>query len=180
MGEVSNRRAWHEPAKLTAEVLEHYKRPLRARNWDAALVEVRLPAPTPNPLHRLHSASAAACWPGRHISWPGSQLTWSAYCCRLLHSSLPQLRVRHLSDTVVTLPSQVSRLPREVTERQLAGLCGAAARLPAAVATGAHDRVSPTTCAAQLVSCWRVRHLSSAPAIQLYDTMLDLVPACIR
>jgi len=42
VGEVSNRRAWHEPAKLTAEVLEHYKRPLRARNWDAALVEVRI------------------------------------------------------------------------------------------------------------------------------------------
>ena len=41
VGEVSNRRAWHEPALLTAEVLEHYKRPLRARNWDAALVEVR-------------------------------------------------------------------------------------------------------------------------------------------
>lgn len=42
VGEVSNRRAWHEPAKLTAEVLDHYKRPLRARNWDAALVEVRV------------------------------------------------------------------------------------------------------------------------------------------
>lgn len=40
VGEVSNRRAWHEPTRLTAEVLEHYKRPLRARNWDAALVEV--------------------------------------------------------------------------------------------------------------------------------------------
>lgn len=44
VGEVSNRRAWHEPAKLTAEVLEHYKRPLRARNWDAALVEVSRPS----------------------------------------------------------------------------------------------------------------------------------------
>lgn len=40
VGEVSNRHAWHEASLLTGEVLEHYKRPLRARNWDAALVEV--------------------------------------------------------------------------------------------------------------------------------------------
>jgi len=85
VGEVSNRRAWHEAGLLTAEVLDHYKRPLRARNWDAALVEV-------------------------------------------------------------------SRLPREVSERQVAGLCGAAARFPSAVITGAHDCVSTPQRAAQLAA----------------------------
>jgi len=47
---------------------------------------------------------------------------------------------------------KVSRLPREVTERQLAGLCGAAARLPTAVATGAFDRMSPAGRASQLAA----------------------------
>lgn len=57
-----------------------------------------------------------------------------------------------LPETMRCVVMQVSRLPREVTERQLAGLCGAAARLPAAVATGAFDRVSPTPRAAQLAA----------------------------
>jgi len=34
--------AWHDPSKLTAEILEGYKKPLRARNWDRALWEFAL------------------------------------------------------------------------------------------------------------------------------------------
>jgi pimeloyl-ACP methyl ester carboxylesterase len=40
IGEVSNRRAWHNTDKLTAEVLQLYKVPLRVHGWDAALVEI--------------------------------------------------------------------------------------------------------------------------------------------
>lgn len=148
VGEVSNRRAWHEPAKLTAEVLEHYKRPLRARNWDAALVEVPKPNPLPNrtAIQSLSAGPLDVCWLQQH-----NRDSWSAVCCPQLHLPLHQQDYAISLTRAVILLSQVSRLPREVTERQLAGLCGAAARLPAAVATGAHDRVSPTTCAAQLV-----------------------------
>ncbi|KAK9869036.1 hypothetical protein WJX84_005053 [Apatococcus fuscideae] len=40
IGDVSNRRAWHNPSKVTDEVRELYKAPLRVQNWDHALVEV--------------------------------------------------------------------------------------------------------------------------------------------
>ncbi|KAK9836382.1 hypothetical protein WJX74_000036 [Apatococcus lobatus] len=40
IGDVSNRRAWHNPSKVTNEVRELYKAPLRVQNWDHALVEV--------------------------------------------------------------------------------------------------------------------------------------------
>ncbi|GLC59570.1 hypothetical protein PLESTB_001501500 [Pleodorina starrii] len=39
VGEVANRRAWHNTDKLTAEVLELYKKPLKVEGWDAALIE---------------------------------------------------------------------------------------------------------------------------------------------
>jgi pimeloyl-ACP methyl ester carboxylesterase len=39
IGEVANRRAWHNTDKLTPEVLQLYKAPLRVHGWDAALVE---------------------------------------------------------------------------------------------------------------------------------------------
>lgn len=38
-GEVANRKAWHNTDKLTPEVLELYKAPLRVEGWDSALVE---------------------------------------------------------------------------------------------------------------------------------------------
>lgn len=40
IGEVSNRRAWHNADKLTKEVLELYKAPLKVEGWDKALLEV--------------------------------------------------------------------------------------------------------------------------------------------
>ena len=39
VGEVSNRRAWHDTGKLTQEVLDLYKAPLRVEGWDTALME---------------------------------------------------------------------------------------------------------------------------------------------
>lgn len=38
IGEVSSRRAWYNHSKLTKEVLELYKAPLRIHGWDSALV----------------------------------------------------------------------------------------------------------------------------------------------
>ncbi|PNH07831.1 hypothetical protein TSOC_005683, partial [Tetrabaena socialis] len=40
VGEVANRRAWHNSDKLTSEVLELYKTPLRVEGWDRSLMEV--------------------------------------------------------------------------------------------------------------------------------------------
>lgn len=39
MGEVASRRAWHDTSKLTNDVLQLYKAPLRIQGWDSALVE---------------------------------------------------------------------------------------------------------------------------------------------
>lgn len=41
VGEVSNRRAWADPARLTPDLLALYRRPLRVEGWDMALVGVR-------------------------------------------------------------------------------------------------------------------------------------------
>lgn len=38
IGEVANRRAWYDTSKLTKEILQLYKAPLRIRGWDSALV----------------------------------------------------------------------------------------------------------------------------------------------
>ena len=40
MGEVANRRAWFDVTKLTPEVLQLYKQPLKVQGWDLALLEV--------------------------------------------------------------------------------------------------------------------------------------------
>lgn len=46
VGEVANRRAWFDMSKLTPEVLQLYKQPLKVQGWDLALLEVStLPAP---------------------------------------------------------------------------------------------------------------------------------------
>ena len=39
-GEVANRRAWFDVTKLTPEVLQLYKQPLKVQGWDLALLEV--------------------------------------------------------------------------------------------------------------------------------------------
>lgn len=40
VGEVANRRAWFDASKLTPEVLQLYKQPLKVQGWDLALLEV--------------------------------------------------------------------------------------------------------------------------------------------
>ena len=39
IGEVANRRAWYDTFKLTHQILDLYKMPLRVQGWDSALVE---------------------------------------------------------------------------------------------------------------------------------------------
>ena len=39
MGNDTIRQAWHDPSRITPEVYEGYRRPLRAENWDKALYE---------------------------------------------------------------------------------------------------------------------------------------------
>ena len=40
LGEVANRRTWFDVTKLTPEVLQLYKQPLKVQGWDLALLEV--------------------------------------------------------------------------------------------------------------------------------------------
>jgi pimeloyl-ACP methyl ester carboxylesterase len=42
LGEAGIRQAWHEPDKITVELLSGYKKPLQAENWDRALWELVL------------------------------------------------------------------------------------------------------------------------------------------
>lgn len=100
----------------------------------------------------------------------------------LFNSEREGLRRGFVSCVLRLMTKQVSRLPREVTERQLAGLCGAAARLPTAVATGAFDRVSPAPRAAQLAAdlgephiCYTVHPLLSASLCSCSNTARTLV-----
>ena len=51
LGEVSNRRAWAEPGRLTPEIVALYSEPLRVQGWDAALLEARAPGHLPS--HRV-------------------------------------------------------------------------------------------------------------------------------
>ena len=37
--DYSHKRAWHDPAKRTPEIVDGYRKPLRCRNWDRALWE---------------------------------------------------------------------------------------------------------------------------------------------
>ena len=39
LGEVSNRRAWAQPERLTPDIVALYSAPLRVQGWDAALLE---------------------------------------------------------------------------------------------------------------------------------------------
>ena len=41
LGEVSNRRAWAQPDRLTPDIVALYSAPLRVQGWDAALLEAR-------------------------------------------------------------------------------------------------------------------------------------------
>ena len=41
LGEVSNRRAWAQPERLTPDIVALYSAPLRVQGWDAALLEAR-------------------------------------------------------------------------------------------------------------------------------------------
>ena len=34
--------AWHDPSKITPEVIEGYRKPLRVENWDKALWQMTL------------------------------------------------------------------------------------------------------------------------------------------
>ncbi|KAI8468324.1 MAG: hypothetical protein J3K34DRAFT_523032 [Monoraphidium minutum] len=47
IGEVANRRAWHRPERCTRQVLDLYRRPLRAEGWDAALLAASAAADAP-------------------------------------------------------------------------------------------------------------------------------------
>jgi pimeloyl-ACP methyl ester carboxylesterase len=47
------RSAWHDPAKITEDVLEGYRKPLRAENWDRALWELTAASQTPGIAPRL-------------------------------------------------------------------------------------------------------------------------------
>jgi pimeloyl-ACP methyl ester carboxylesterase len=40
-------RAWSEPSKVTGEIIEAYRKPLRAENWDRALYELTFAPPYP-------------------------------------------------------------------------------------------------------------------------------------
>lgn len=42
--QVTNRRAWADPHRLTPGLLALYRRPLSIEGWDLALTEVRSPA----------------------------------------------------------------------------------------------------------------------------------------
>ncbi|KAK9831933.1 hypothetical protein WJX81_000861 [Elliptochloris bilobata] len=55
LGEVSNRRAWAEPGRLTPDIVALYSAPLRVQGWDAALLEV-------SRAKRPGAAEVAACF----------------------------------------------------------------------------------------------------------------------
>ena len=52
-GEALIRLAWHDPAKITPEVLDGYRKPLRVENWDRALYELMLATEVPDLAGRL-------------------------------------------------------------------------------------------------------------------------------
>lgn len=66
VGEVANRRAWFDVTKLTPEVLQLYKQPLRVQGWDLALLEV-----SSAPMHHL-SHNLIPCWTSAAHAWPRS------------------------------------------------------------------------------------------------------------
>ncbi|MCX8023682.1 MAG: alpha/beta hydrolase [Thermanaerothrix sp.] len=48
------RSAWHDPSKITDEVIEGYRKPLQARNWDRALWELTKASQASNLAKRLN------------------------------------------------------------------------------------------------------------------------------
>ena len=52
------RLAWHNPAKITEEVLEGYRKPLQAQDWDKALWEMFLASRSPELADRLDEIRA--------------------------------------------------------------------------------------------------------------------------
>lgn len=52
-GESLLRLAWHDPGKITPEILEGYRKPLQVENWDRALYEVTVATAVPDLAPRL-------------------------------------------------------------------------------------------------------------------------------
>lgn len=52
-GEDFGRSAWHDPAGLTPEIWEGYKKPLQTENWDRALWQLTVDSRSPNLEERL-------------------------------------------------------------------------------------------------------------------------------
>lgn len=52
-GESLLRLAWHDPSRITPEVLEGYRKPLQVENWDRALYELTLATAVPDLAPRL-------------------------------------------------------------------------------------------------------------------------------
>ncbi len=52
-GESLLRLAWHDPGKITPEVLEGYRKPLQVENWDRALYELTVATAVPDLALRL-------------------------------------------------------------------------------------------------------------------------------
>ena len=53
-------RAWHDPTKLTADVVAGYRKPLRANNWDEALWQFTRAPRTADPLPKLAALATIA------------------------------------------------------------------------------------------------------------------------
>lgn len=59
---MANRRAWFDLSKLTPEVLQLYKQPLKVQGWDLALLEVStLPQFVSDPVILPFCASCCIC-----------------------------------------------------------------------------------------------------------------------
>lgn len=99
VGEVANRRAWYQPDRLTPEILELYKAPLRVEDWDVALMET---------------------------AWLTKEQTQGELLDYIAASrQLPMLVLTAVHDCIAT-PAKVERLWRSVPHAQLAVLpeCG--------------------------------------------------------
>lgn len=134
---MSNRRAWADSHRLTPQLLELYRRPLRVQGWDEALVEVRGRQPA-----------------GRFQRWSGLRGRWWPRLCVDRPALAPQ-------------PPQVARARSGIhsMERSQLLACVAAARLPVLVATGEHDRLVPPAAVSRIAGRLRTAtpHLAVLP-----------------
>jgi pimeloyl-ACP methyl ester carboxylesterase len=110
--------AWHDPGKLTEQIWEGYRKPLRAQNWDRALWEVMRAGPMPPLAQRLgelqvpvlvitgdddrvvpveQTARAA-----REI--PGARLVLLPACGHVPQEECPEAFLEALKDFVSSLP----------------------------------------------------------------------------